>query len=221
MRARILLADDHNLVRQGFKAIISQKKDYQIVGEAKNGREAIDKSLELAPEIVIMDILMPHVNGILATEEIKKHLENTNVIILSMYKEKQYVLNAFVAGARGYLLKDAAVEELLESIDKVLHGHLYISPPVAKYVIDDYCHLLKRKSPSDAFASLTAREKQMLQMIAEGKTTNEIARIACISPKTVKTHRNALMRKLDIHDIAGLTRYALQKGLITVDNEKK
>ncbi len=132
MRARILLADDHNLVRQGFKAIISQKKDYQIVGEAKNGREAIDKSLELAPEIVIMDILMSHVNGILATEEIKKHLENTNVIVLSMYKEKQYVLNAFVAGARGYLLKDAAVEELLESIDKVLHGHLYISPKTSR-----------------------------------------------------------------------------------------
>lgn len=217
MHARILLADDHNLVRQGFKAIISQKQDYQIVGEAENGREAIDKSLQLTPEIVIMDILMPHINGILATEEIKKQLEHTQIIILSMYREKQYVLNAFVAGAMGYLLKDAAVDELLESIDSVLHGHIYISPPVAKYVIDDYCNLLQQKSPFDAYDSLTAREKQMLQMIAEGRTTNEIAEIACISPKTVKTHRNALMRKLDIHDIAGLTRYALQKGLITIE----
>ena len=217
MRARILLADDHNLVRQGFKAIISQKKDYQIVGEAENGREAIDKSLQLRPEIVIMDILMPHVNGILATEEIKKQLEHTQVIILSMYREKQYVLNAFIAGAMGYLIKDAAVDELLESIDSVLQGHIYISPPVAKYVIDDYRHLLKQKSPPDDYNLLTAREKQMLQMIAEGKTTNEIAAIACISPKTVKTHRNALMRKLDIHDIAGLTRYALQKGLIPIE----
>lgn len=221
MQARILLADDHNLVRQGFKAIISQKKDYQIIGEAENGREAIDKSLRLMPEIVIMDILMPHVNGILATEEIKRHLENTKIIILSMYKEKQYVLNAFVAGAMGYLLKDAAVDELLESIDSVLHGHIYISPPVAKYVIDDYRNLLKQKDSVDVYGSLTAREKQMLQMIAEGKTTNDIASISGISPKTVKTHRNALMRKLDLHDIASLTRYALQKGLITIETNPK
>ncbi len=131
-----------------------------------------------------------------------------------MYKEKEYVLNAFVAGAVGYLLKDAAVEELLESIDFVLHGHIYISPPVAKYVVEEYKGLFQEKSKLDIYSTLTPREKQLLQMIAEGKTTKEIAEILSISPQTVKTHRNALMRKLDIHDIAGLTRYALQKGLI-------
>ncbi len=215
MKAKILLADDHNLVREGFKAIISQNKDYIIVGEAKDGKEAIDKSIQLEPDIVIMDILMPHINGIVATEEIKKNLENTNIIILSMYKEKQYVLNAFIAGAKGYLLKDAAVDELLESIDRVLHGEIYISPPVAKYVIEDYCNLLNRKKSVDPFKKLTSREKQLLQMIAEGKRTKEIADILCISPKTVKTHRSALMKKLDLHDVASLTRYALQKGLVT------
>ncbi len=215
MKARILLADDHNLVREGFKAIISQNKDYVIVGEAKDGKEAIDKSLKLEPDVVIMDILMPHINGIVATEEIKKNLENTKIIILSMYKEKQYVLNAFIAGAKGYLLKDAAVDELLESIDRVLQGEIYISPPVAKYVIEDYCNLLHKKKTVDPYATLTPREKQLLQMIAEGKTTKEIAEILCLSPKTVKTHRNALMRKLDLHDVASLTRYALQKGLVT------
>ncbi len=214
MKARILLADDHNLVRQGFKAIISQNQEYTVVGEAQNGKEAIDKTFQLEPDIVIMDILMPHINGIIATEEIKKNLDHTRVIILSMYKEKEYVLNAFIAGAMGYLLKDAAVDELLESIDRVLRGQTYISPPVAKYLIDDYRNLLKQQNAGDPYANLTPREKQLLQMIAEGKTTRDIAAILCISPKTVKTHRNTLMRKLDIHDIAGLTRFAIQKGLV-------
>ncbi len=215
MKAKILLVDDHTLVREGFKAIISQNKDYVIVGEAKDGKEAIDKSLKLKPDVVIMDILMPHINGIVATEEIKKNLEDTKIIILSMYKEKQYVLNAFIAGAKGYLLKDAVVDELLESIERVLQGETYISPPVAKYVIEDYCNLLNKKKLVDPYTTLTPREKQLLQMIAEGKTTREIADILCISPKTVKTHRNALMKKLDLHDVASLTRYALQKGLVT------
>ncbi len=214
MKARILLADDHNLVRQGFKAIISQNSDYEVVGEAQTGKEAVDKTFELKPDVVIMDILMPEINGIVATEEIKKGGSDSRIIMLSMYKEKEYVLNAFVAGAVGYLLKDAAVEELLESIEFVLHGHIYISPPVAKYVVEEYKGLFKQQLISDRYSTLTPREKQLLQMIAEGKTTREIAEILCISPQTVKTHRNALMKKLDIHDIAGLTRYALQKGLV-------
>ena len=212
-KVRILIADDHPIVRDGLKAIISNINDFLLVGEAGDGAEVCEKVLQLKPDVVIMDIVMPRMDGILATEYIKKSSSRTKVIILSMHKQKEYALRAFRAGADGYVLKELVSKELLNAINRVRGGERFVCPSIAEYLIDEYVQTHKTES-SDPFDSLSLREKEVLQFVIGGKTNREIADSLCISHATVKTHRNAVMKKLEVHDVASLTRLAIKKGII-------
>lgn len=214
-KIRILIADDHPIFRDGLKAIISDVNDYHLVGEAGDGAEACEMVLQLKPDIVIMDIVMPRMDGILATEYLKKSSSGTKVIILSMYKQKEYALRAFRAGADAYVLKELVSKELLNAINRVKEGKRFACPTVAEYLIEEYVSLHSDKTDScDPFDSLSLRQKEVLKLVIEGKTNREIAESLCVSRATIKTHRNSLMKKLDVHDVTGLTRLAIKKGLI-------
>ncbi len=219
---RIVLADDHNLVRAGIRALLQNMPDVQVIGEAANGREALDLVKETRPDLVLMDIAMPELNGLDATAELVKQYPKLRIIILSMYVTEAFVLEALRAGASGYLLKGAATPELGLAIHAVARGETYLSSAVSGHVIEAF----KRIASSEFRASteagrdevdLTPRQRQVLQLIAEGHSTKEIAEKLNISVKTAKTHRAELMRRLDMHDVASLVRYAMQIGLVTQD----
>ncbi len=211
-KTRIFLADDHVLVRAGIRSLLEQMPGIEVVGEAGDGSEAYNLIKELRPDIVLMDVAMSRMNGIEATERIKKSYSDVRVIILSMHSNEEYVLQALQAGASGYLLKDAATLELELAVRAVSRNETYLSPGVSKHVIESY---KKRIGISGQQAEqLTARQREILQLIAEGRTTKEIASILNIAVKTVETHRTQMMTRLDIHDIAGLVRYAIRVGLI-------
>jgi DNA-binding NarL/FixJ family response regulator len=218
---RIILADDHTLVRSGIRALIRDIPNVEVVAEANDGREAIQLVGEYNPDIVLMDIAMSGMNGLEATLHLSRDYPNVKVIILSMHINEEYVLQALQAGAAGYLMKDAGVAELEIAIQAVAHGETYLSPPVSKRLISDYVRRVglnqNQGSPSNLtlLNRLTLRQREILQLIAEGKTTQEIAQILNISVKTVETHRTQLMERLDIHDVAGLVRFAIRVGLIT------
>lgn len=223
MKIRLLLADDHTLVRGGLKALLEGLPGVQVVSEANDGREALQKVEEYHPDIVLMDIAMSGMNGLEATSRIKKSYPDTRVIILSMHTSEEYVLQALRAGASGYLLKDAGVAELELAIQAVARGETYLSPPVSRHVIADYI----RRTGGDYKAAetevspldkLTPRQREILQLIAEGHTTQDIAHVLNISVKTVETHRMQLMDRLDIHDITGLVRFAIRVGLISLED---
>jgi len=219
---RVLLADDHNLVRSGIRALLDGLPDVQVLAEASNGREALRLVEIHRPDIVLMDIAMSEMNGLEATTRLVKEFPNTRVIILSMHISEEYVLQALRAGASGYLLKDAGTSELELAIHSVARGETYLSPPVSKHVISDYVRRVsgethRKEDEGSPLDRLTPRQREILQLIAEGDTTQEIAQKLNISTKTVETHRMQLMERLDIHDLAGLIRFAIRVGLVTLD----
>ncbi len=212
---RVLLADDHTLVRAGFRALLQSLTDIQVVAEASDGREALRLTAKHQPDVVLMDIGMPGLNGLEATAQITQKFPSIRVIILSMHATEEYVLRALQTGAVGYLLKDAGTSELELAVRAVIRGETYLSPAVSKHVIAEYTQRLSNQPPSPE--PLTPRQRGILQLIAKGYTTKEIAQMLHLSVKTVETHRMQLMARLNIHDIAGLVRYAIRVGLITPD----
>jgi two-component system, NarL family, response regulator NreC len=208
-RIRILLADDHAVVRQGFKMILAEQPDMEIVGEAGNGREALALAESLKPDIVVMDVAMPELNGIEATRRMGESVPHTRVVALSMHKDSVYVREILRAGARGYLLKDSVAADLVSAVRSVAQGEGYISPQVSNAVLDDY-----RRHVTNPIDTLTSREREVLQMLAEGKTNKEIAVILNLSVYTVDAHRGRIMEKLNLHSINELVRFAVRNGLI-------
>jgi two-component system, NarL family, response regulator NreC len=208
-KTRILLADDHTVVRQGFKMILSAQPDLEVVGEAGNGREAVERAAELKPDVVVMDVSMPELNGIEATRRIAEASPRTRVLALSMHKDAVYVREILRAGARGYLLKDSIESDLVAAVRAVGRGDGYLSPSVSDAVLSDY-----RKHVSDPIDLLTSREREVLQMIAEGKTNKEIATLLNLSVYTVEAHRGRVMEKLNLHSTGELVRFAVRNGLI-------
>jgi two-component system response regulator NreC len=208
-RIRILLADDHAVVRQGFKMILGAQPDMEIIGEAGNGREAVELADKLRPELVVMDVAMPELNGIEATGRIIEAAPHTRVLALSMHKDSVYVRETLRAGARGYLLKDSPAGELLTAVRAVASGQGYLSPEVSNAVLDDY-----RRHVSNPIDLLSSREREVLQMLAEGKTNKEIAVVLNLSVYTVDAHRGRIMEKLNLHSINELVRFAVRNGLV-------
>ena len=212
---RILLADDHELVRAGIRSILHENEDMKVVAEASDGRQAIAQVKKHIPDVAIIDVTMPELNGIEATEPIKREFPGVWVLMLSAYDELEFVVQALKVGASGYLLKDAASEELVLAINVAKRGQIYLTPAISKPIIERYI----QSSPPrlDSLANLTPRLREILKHIAEGKRTKEIAFELGVSIKTVEAHRAILMDRLDIHDVAGLVRYALRVGLISLD----
>jgi len=216
MSVRLLLADDHKIMREGLKALLEQRADVQVVAEAENGLEAVQLTQELKPDIVIMDIGMAGLNGIEATRQITAGVPGVKVIALSMHSEKRFVVEMLKAGASGYLLKDSAPEELTAALRALAANRPYLSPKITDVVLKEYLSTLPQTEPT-AFTVLTAREREVLQLIAEGKTTKEIASALKVSVKTIETHRQQMMEKLNIRSIAELTKYAIREGLTSLD----
>lgn len=213
---RVLLADDHALVLAGIRALVEELGDTQIVAEAHNGRDAVVLAKQHKPDLVIMDISMQELNGIEATAQIMAEVPATKVLILSMHTTEDFVRRAIKAGAVGYLVKDSAPLDLKMAIAAVLRGEIYLSPRVSRHVVSGFLHGKPHQGESSMDA-LTARQREILQMIAEGKSTKQIAYQLEVSIKTVETHRAALMERLDIHDVAGLVLFAVRHGVISVD----
>jgi DNA-binding NarL/FixJ family response regulator len=212
MNIKVILADDHAIVRSGLARLLQQQEGMEIVGQADNGVSAVSLTRQLSPDVVVMDIGMPDLNGIEATRQIVKESPRIKVIGLSMHSSKKYIREMFKAGASGYLLKNCSFEELTEAINVVIAGKTYISPSISTAVIGDYISGAV-DDKSSVFAVLTEREREVLQLLAEGKTTKQIAERLHISSKTVEAHRLKIMHKLDIDNIAQLTKYAIQEGL--------
>lgn len=206
---RILLADDHAVVRQGFKMILEAQPDMEIIGEAGNGREAVELAERLKPDIVMMDVAMPELNGIEATRRVSGSVPHARVIALSMHKDSVYVREILRAGARGYLLKDSGAGDLVTAVRAVARGEGYLSPAVSDAVLDDY-----RRHVTNPIDLLTSREREVLQMLAEGKTNKEIAGVLNLSVYTVDAHRGRIMEKLNLHSINELVRFAVRNGLV-------
>ena len=213
---RVLLADDHALVLAGIRALVEELGGTQIVAEANNGREAVALAKQHKPDLVIMDISMQELNGIEATAQIMAEVPTTKVLILSMHTTEDFVRRAIKSGAAGYLVKDSAPLDLKMAIAAVLRGEIYLSPRVSRHVVSGFLHGKPHQNESSMDA-LTARQREILQMIAEGKSTKQIAYQLNVSIKTIETHRAALMERLDIHDVAGLVLYAVRHGVISVD----
>lgn len=213
---RVLLVDDHALVMAGIRALVEELGGTQIVAEANNGRDAVVLAKQHKPDLVIMDISMKELNGVEATAQIMAEVPSTRILILSMHTTEDFVRRAIKAGASGYLVKDSAPLDLKMAIAAVLRDEIYLSPRVSRHVVSGFLHGKPQQSESTMDA-LTARQREILQMIAEGKSTKQIAFQLEVSVKTVETHRAALMGRLDIHDIAGLVLYAVRHGLISVD----
>jgi DNA-binding NarL/FixJ family response regulator len=216
MTIRILLADDHKIVREGLRSLLEKELDIEIIAVAENGREAVQYAQDLTPHVAVMDIGMPGLNGIEATRCISMENPEIKVLVLSMHSARRYVLEALSAGAKGYILKDCASEELARAIRIVAANDTYLSPRVAEIVVKDYIKFLPGQS-SETAALLSKREREVLQLIAEGHNTKEIAFLLNLSIKTVETHRQQIMKKLNVQTVAGLTRYAIREGLTPLD----
>lgn len=216
---RVILADDHSLVRAGLKSLIENFSQIEVIAEADNGRDAIKLIEQHVPDLVLLDIAMPELNGLEVVARIAKELPEVKIIILSMHSNEEYVVQALRSGANGYLLKDSAPTELEFAISAVMRGETYLSPSISKHVVDTYLRRItdfsKLSDSGDVFKELTSRQREILQLIAEGNSTKEIANKLNVSIKTVETHRMQLMDRLGIHDIAGLVRYAIRMGIIT------
>jgi two-component system response regulator NreC len=215
MNIRIILAEDHKITREGLVNMLKNQRNMQVIGEAQNGREAVQLAIDLSPDLVIMDVTMPNLNGIDATRVITSNSNAVKVIALSMYSDKQFVQGMMQAGASGYLLKDCAFDELVNAIRVVYAGETYLSPGIAGIVVQDYVKKLSN-SASSAGTLLTKREREVLQLISEGKSTKLIATQLDVSIKTVETHRRQMMEKLGIRNVAGLTKYAIREGLTSL-----
>jgi DNA-binding NarL/FixJ family response regulator len=214
-KVRILLADDHTILRDGIRALLEDEPDMLVIGEAEDGRTAVKLACQLKPDVVLMDIAMPLLNGLEATRQIKRECPQVNVLILTMHENEEYIRQVLASGAMGYILKDAAARELLDAIHAVQRGEAVLSPAITRLVIENYLRwgdLQKEDNPR----GLSPREREVLQLIAEGYSTRQIAEILCISIKTVQAHRTNLMSKLDLHDRADLIKYAIQRKIIDV-----
>jgi DNA-binding NarL/FixJ family response regulator len=211
---RILLADDHTVVRQGLRKVLEERADWVVVAEAGNGREAVQKAEETKPDVAILDVAMPLLNGIEATRQIVKRSPATRVLVLTMHSDEAYVNQILKAGATGYLLKDSADVDLIQAVSAVSQGKSFFSPGVARLMLDDYVRQLADKGITDRYESLSEREREIFQLIAEGKANKEIAAILSISPSTVETHRARIMEKLDLHSAAEIVLYAVRRGVI-------
>ncbi len=216
-KIRVLLVDDHTIVRQGLRALLDSHEDIEVVGEAENGRQAFEKAEQLIPDIVVLDITMPNLNGIEATRQIKKLNLEIKVIVLTVHDSEEYVHQVLQAGASGYLLKESAVSDLVSAINAVRKGDIFLSPTISKVVVKDYIRHTEGESKAfDSLDILTGREREVLQLIAEGHTNREVARLLTLSVKTVDVHRSHIKEKLHISDTAGLIKYSIRKGLISV-----
>jgi len=215
---RVLLADDHKMMRDGLSMLIAREEDMTVVGQADNGRVAIDKAAELNPDVIIMDIGMPGLNGIDATRQIAQQFPAIKVIALSMHSDRRFVAGMLSAGAAGYMLKDSAFEELAYAVRTVTAGRTYLSPGISHVVAEDYISRLQTTDAS-VFSVLSPREREVLQLLAEGKTTKQAAMDLGLSAKTVETHRQNIMKKLGIFTVPQLTKYAIREGLTTLEIE--
>jgi len=214
-KIRVLLVDDHTVVRQGLRALLEAEPDITVVGEADTGRQAVQLVAKLSPDVVVMDIAMPMLNGLEATRQIIKQAPNTKLLVLSSYSDDEYVHQLTEAGATGYLLKQTAAADLIKAVREARKGNAFFSPAISKRLLEHYREAFLRGAPVRKRTDLlTSREAEVLQLIAEGKPNKQIAADLCISIKTVEKHRQQVMNKLKIHDVAGLTRYAISKGII-------
>jgi DNA-binding NarL/FixJ family response regulator len=213
-KLRILLADDHTVVRQGLRKVLEERADWEVVAEAGDGREAVRQAEELEPDVAILDITMPLLNGVEATRQIVKGSPSTRVLVLTMHADEAYVNQILQAGATGYLLKDSADVDLIQAVSAVSKGKSFFSPAIARVMLNDYVRQLADKGITDRYESLSQREREIFQLIAEGKANKEIAALLSISPSTVETHRARIMEKLDLHSAAEIVLYAVRKGVI-------
>lgn len=214
-KIRILIADDHGVVRKGLRLQLEQQPDFEVVGEASDGREAVGMAEALAPDVVIMDIAMPNLNGIQATTQIVKKNPQVGVIILSMHSDETYLTRTLTAGAKGYLLKDNADVDLHRAVQVVAQGKPFFSPAIADTLLEDYMRQLQQRGLQDSYDLLTEREKEILQLLAEGRSNKEVASTLDLSPNTVETHRTRIMQKLDLHSSADIVLYAVRKKIIS------
>jgi len=215
-KIKVLLAEDHTIVRQGLSALLRSEPDIEVVGEASDGLEAIEMAKKLNPDVVLMDIAMRHLNGIEATRKIKKLFPPMKVLVLTMYDNEEWIFQILRAGASGYLIKDSAMMDLISAIRTIHQGDSFLSPSISKKVIDEYirkAEMGERKGIEDL---LSSREREILQLIAEGQSVTKIASCLCISKKTVEAHKTHIMEKLNIHDKVGLIKYAIRMGLIKI-----
>jgi len=214
-KIKVLLADDHTIARQGLRALLDSQEDIEVVGEAEDGRQAFEKTKELVPDVVVIDITMPNLNGIEATRQIKKLNPEIKVLVLTVHDNEEYVHQMLQAGASGYLLKESAVSDLVSAINAVKKGGIFLSPAISKVVVKDYIrHTEGGSGDFDSMDVLSSREREVLQLIAEGHTNREVAHLLKLSVKTVDVHRSHIMEKLNIHDVTGLVKYSIRKGLI-------
>lgn len=211
---RVLLGDDHTVLRQGLRRILEDQREWRIVAEAGDGREAVRQAIELTPDVAVLDIGMPLLNGIEATRQIVRRAPSVRILILSMHSDQAYVTQAVQAGARGYLLKDSAGAELIEAIRAVAAGKTFFSPTVAQVVFDDYVRSLTDRGITDRYDALSEREREVLQLVAEGRSSKEIADVLSISPATVETHRTHVLQKLGLRNTAEVVRFAARRGIV-------
>ncbi len=214
-KIRILVADDHGIVRKGLRFLLERQPEMEVVGEAAEGREAVRLSDELKPNVVIMDVAMPQLNGIDATSQIMKSNPNTGIVMLSMHADESYLVRALSAGAKGYLLKDAAEVDLVRAVQVVAQGRPFFCPQIAQSLLEDYVRSLQQRGLQDSYELLTDREREVLQLLAEGKSNKEVATILDLSTYTVETHRTNLMHKLNLHNTAEIVLYAVRKKIIS------
>ena len=212
---RILLADDHTLVREGLRKILEAEPDWEVIAEAADGREAVRQTLELKPDLVILDLAMPQLSGIDAIQQIVRRLPSVRVLVLSMHADEVYVTRALKAGAHGYLLKDSAGTDLLRAVTALTQHKSFFSPAVSRVMLDDYMRQLTERGIHDRYDTLSEREREVFQLIAEGKVNKEIAEILHLSPSTVETHRARIMEKLDVHSAVEIVLYAVRRGVIS------
>jgi two-component system, NarL family, response regulator NreC len=211
---RVLLADDHGIVRQGLRSVLSRDRSLEVVGETSDGREAVRLAEALNPDIVIMDITMPQLNGIEATAQIIRRDQKVGVIILSMHLDETYLMRALTAGAKGYLLKDSAEVDLVRAIQSVSNGRPFFSPAITETLLEDYVRFMQQRNLHDSWDLLTEREREVLQLLAEGNSNKEVANTLQLSPYTVDSHRTNLMQKLNLHNTAEIVLYAVRKKII-------
>jgi two-component system, NarL family, response regulator NreC len=214
-KLRLLIGDDHTLVRQGIRKILEEQPGWEVVAETGDGRQAVKEGLALQPDVVILDIGMPLLNGIEATRQIVRRLPSVGVLILSMHADEAYITQALQAGARGYLLKDSADTDLIRAVGAVATGKSFFSPAVATVMLDDYVRHLADKGIVDRYDSLSEREREIFQLVAEGHSNKEVADLLSVSPATVETHRAHILQKLDVHNTAELVLYAVRRGVIS------
>ena len=213
-KIRILLADDHELVRKGLRLLLERQPNLEVVGEAAEGREAVRLAEELAPDLIIMDIAMPQLNGLDAAAQIVRRNARTGIIILSVHSDEGYLARALNAGAKGYLLKDSAEVDLLRAVETVAQGRPFFSPAITATLLEDYMRQLQQRGLEDSYELLTDREREILQLLAEGKSNKDVAALLKLSPYTVETHRTHIMQKLNLHNTAEIVLYAVRKKII-------